>query len=98
MISRRIWLITGRKGRPSFLLEIMFYGKLLVIIFTCGVQLEGLCWGEEAWLIGLPGVPFIGVLGFELPVHPPADPTPNPAVRLPNGTKQQLFNFSCFSV
>jgi hypothetical protein len=41
-------------------------------------------------LIGLPalGVPFIGVVGFELPAHPPADPTPNPAVRLPNGTKQ----------
>jgi len=54
--------------------------------FTCGVQLAGLCCGEYAWLTGLPalGVPFIGVVGFEPPPHPPVDPTPNPAVRLPN--------------
>jgi hypothetical protein len=37
MISSRIWLIRGRKRRPSFLLEIMFGGKFLVIILTCGV-------------------------------------------------------------
>jgi hypothetical protein len=55
-------------------------------IFTCGVQLAGLCWGEKPWLTGLPalGVPLIGVVGFEPPPHPPVDPTPNPAVRLPN--------------
>jgi hypothetical protein len=100
MIPGRLSLITGRKRRLSFLLEIIFGGKFLVIILTCGVQLEGLCWGEEAWLIGLPalGVPFIGVVGFELPAHPPADPTPNPAVRFPIGTKKIILNFSCFTV
>lgn len=68
----------------------------MVVIFTCGVQLEGLCWGEEPWLIGLPalGVPLIGVVGFDPPAHPPADPTPNPAVRLPNGKSEQLYLFA----
>jgi hypothetical protein len=76
----------------------MLGGKFLVMIFTCGVQLEGLCWGEEPRLIGLPalGVPFIGVVGFEPPAQPPADPTPSSVVRLPVGMKQELFNISCF--